>query len=401
MPPKRTRSQIKESEDTTPTIVDNLNNQIHTLTAEVKRLRARVKILEDEALLHVKSSATVIEALDDMQILYMISYLNKRSLVSLSQVSKRFNQLALDCNNRVWQSLNIYRESHVIRMKLPRYRYAKRLFISNNDEEDDVDYFSREKHYFDVYFIKHFGDVGQRINEIRINEIPKSLEFICFRRGSISKHIAWSILREQTNLKELAMEGFEYTLGQGIICLPNPCHLVSIYVTGGYVTDDCLNTILKSCPNLKDLIMFELGSDDDDDDDDLYDNDTHYVPFSNSGLCALLDGLSHSLVRLELGGSWNRSYERLNGTMFPKRQQNFLLKEVCFGNLKSIDELGLRALIRYGPNIEKLILDEILEGNGLTKEGFLSSIGSLLHLSYLDIRDSEVTFKCKQCYMPS
>ena len=268
----------------------------------------------------------------------------------------------------------------MIRMKLPRYRCAKRLFMDGNVEGN-----GGGKSYFDHDFIKHiFHDFIME----NINEIPKFLEFICLRCTYISNHVARSILKEQTNLKELVMENIEDTLGQNILCLPNPCQLVSIYVTVGYVTDDCLNIILKSCPNLKDLIMFEIGDD----------NETHHFPYSNNGLCALLDGLAHSLVRLELGGSWNYSYERLNGTIFPKIQQNLSLKEVCFGTLESIDELGLRALIRCGPNIEKLIF----EGSGLTKEGFLSSIGSLLHLNYLDIRDSELlSFTCKQCYMLS
>jgi hypothetical protein len=160
------------------------------------------------------------------------------------------------------------------------------------------------------------------------------------------------ILQQQSELKQLALDGVEGNLKDYIKSLSVPCKLLSIFVANGItVTDTCLESIVKACPFLEDLIMFEVGDSRDD------------SKFANVGVLGLLTGLANSLRRLEVGGSWNYGYYQLNTTMFPTQPQSTTLKEVCLGQLNGLNDEGLSALIRYAPNIEFLII----EGSSITK----------------------------------
>lgn len=105
------------------------------------------------------------------------------------------------------------------------------------------------------------------------------------------------------------------------------------------VTDKCLDLIVKFCPHLQDLILFQVGFYPSI--DDVNDINGKCI-YTNDGIRNILTQLSNSLRRLELGGNWRRKYSssELNFTMFPRDIVNTSLREVCLGNLKRTCDEG-------------------------------------------------------------
>lgn len=322
----------------------------------------------------------VSDILGDSLILNVFSFLNKRSLLVCSFVSKNFFVISTDSSNRVWQSLSIHESYLMQRLIIPRYSSAKWAHIR---------FFQK---YFDDYadFMK---DLEQKLTSISCGFEFLSLCFDsyerCWSKSGEAKvwQKIWSdwmkmILSIQPKLTQLALIHCVEPVQVYIESLPASQKLLSLYLENKntVVTDQCLATILSHCPHLQDLIMY--GPAPDTADDELV------ICFSNNGMHNILAGLAPTLIRLELGGCRDLNFRRLNKTMFPIDIKCFSLQEVCIGNLTSLCDEGLCAFIRYAPNIQKLII----EGTVITKEGFLSKIGGLSKLQYLDISSMRLEF---------
>jgi hypothetical protein len=89
----------------------------------------QTKLPAREGRLTVEKRYALLETLNEILILHIISFLNKRSVLRLSEVNNALNRLSNDDTNRMWQSLAIYDKGHAIRLKLPRYQNAKQLIL--------------------------------------------------------------------------------------------------------------------------------------------------------------------------------------------------------------------------------------------------------------------------------
>jgi hypothetical protein len=281
-----------------------------------------------------------------------------QSHLQLQLISKRWFLTSTDPIQEIWHSfLFKFQDEQVSKpLDLDRFKEVKNIkfFVAGDISVDDNISSRISKHNHLEYLCIEGNTEASKGNTYE--SVGKELKI--FENEDIVEVLMSTINTD--NLQQLCLCGLrgfnllEYVQFQG---------LLSIFITGCYVSDDILVKISLNSPLLRDLILSNTTKVYHpptlyDDDGEYSDDGNTLDSYSNIGVTAILQNCT-ALECLELGGErhWDGSNSLLNKDMFINMSCSNL-KRVAFGNLNFFDDDAIKVLCDNVRRLEEFMIDE-------------------------------------------